>query len=309
MTSQDSLKGFPLIKTQAAGIDIGGEFHMVAIPEWLSDNPVRKFLACSEGLRDLAMFLKEHDITEAAMEATGIYWVPLFNLLEEQGIKPVLLDPKSLKGLPGRKSDVLDCQWILKAYSHDLGSACFVPDAETAELRELVRGRSTVDRDVSRVTNRMIRDLRLMNINLEIAVTDVQGETGMRIISAIVDGERDPHKLAAMKDPRCKNSEEEIVRHLDGVYTKSHLLNLAYNFNTYKHLMKTIRSYNEDILSFLRKIPTSSKYSKKNNGYKPQCLRDLVKGKSQTMYERTVDKLFIQEGHRILGVDLKKLKA
>jgi transposase len=166
---------------------------MVAIPDHLSVNPVRQFSFITSELTYLTVFLKEHDITEAALEATGVYWVPLFNILEENGIATVLLNPLSLKSITRKKSDMLDCQWILKIFSHDIiGTHCFIPDKETSGLRELVRCRAGLIADAAKNTNMMIKTLCLMNINLEMAVTDVQGETGIKIISAIVGGERNP---------------------------------------------------------------------------------------------------------------------
>jgi hypothetical protein len=241
-------EGFPLIKTHVAGIDVGASFHMVAIPANLSDKPVRDFSSLSKGVNELCEFLVDHEIEEAALEATGIYWVPLFNALERYGIKPVLINPRSLKGTPRKKSDVLDCQWILKNYSHGFGTTCFVPDAEITSLRELVRTREEVINQAADYTNRMIKHLRLMNINLEMAVTNIQGESGMKIITAIVNGERDPVKLAALRDPRCKKSAKEIAPYLDGIYVDSHVSILASHLCTYLHLQERIKHYDDLIL-------------------------------------------------------------
>ena len=218
---------YPEVISGVAGIDIGSEEHWVAIPQELSDNPVRRFAAYTDGLLALVAFLQEHKIKVAVMEATGIYFEPLFNLLEEKGIKPVLLSPRSLAGIP-KKSDVKDCQWLQKAYSHGFGNSCFVPDKTIIGLRQLCRARDDLNHAIRDYVNKMIKTLRQMSIDLEKAVTDIQGETGMRIISAIVeDGIRDPYRLASLSDPRCKLSRYEIEQHLNGVYTDFHLANLA----------------------------------------------------------------------------------
>lgn len=202
--AQPCAKGFPQVKTGVAGIDVGAKVNVAAI----SGNVARAFSPLSCGLKALAERLVEHGITEAAMEATGVYWAPLYNVLEMHGIKPVLLDPQSLSKLKKVnkanevKDDFRDAKSIQKLWSHGFGNACFVPDAETAGLRELVRARAKVVAQLADLANRMIKILRLMNINLEMAVTDVQGKTGMNIISAIVQGERDPDKLATLRDPR-----------------------------------------------------------------------------------------------------------
>jgi transposase len=300
---------FPQIKKMVAGIDIGSGFHMVAIPEHLDSEPVRKFDAHTPGLINLVGFLKEKGIVEAAMEATGVYWVPLFNLLEEAGIKPTLLNPRSLKAIPKKKSDVMDCRWILKVFSHGLVEGCFVPDAQTAGLRELVRARAKVVADAADHTNRMIRTLRLMNVNLEKAVSDIQGETGMRIIRAIVDGERNPLKLAQMRDPRCKLPVLEIAKHLDGVYEGYHLATLRQNLDFYDSALKAIHYYDAEILSYMRTIPTSPRYDEKKEGYVPVTLGEYSKDISRVTQERSTGRLFAKESGRILGVDLTAIEG
>ena len=297
---------FPTVRTHAAGIDVGAKFHVVAIPENLSDNPVRQFPPLTSGLQELVAFLKEHGITEAAMEATGVYWEPLYDILEKNGIKPFLLNPRSLKGLP-KKSDVLDCQWILKVFSHGFGTTCFVPDAETLGLRELVRARASVVEDAAQKINRMIKILRLMNINLEMAVTDIQGETGMRIIAAIIDGERDPKKLAALRDCRCKQSEREIAEHLNGVFSECHIFNLASNFRTHAHLLATLDEHDERILSYLRGMASAEGFDE--NDQAPPVPSERGAGMSRTTRERRTDALFAQEARRILGVDLSLVEG
>jgi transposase len=302
---------FPLVKTHAAGIDVGAQFHVVAIPEHLSDNPVREFSSLSRGLKELAGFLKEHGITEAALEATGVYWVPLFNVLEEHGIKPYLMNPRSLKSITRKKSDVLDCQWILKIFSHDIiGTHCFVPDKETSGLRELVRCRAGLIADAARNTNTIIKTLRLMNINLEMAVTDVQGETGMRIISAIVGGERNPNKLAAMRDQRCKHSAQEIAANLDGTFTGHHLTNLEIYHNTHEHYLKMIEKIDGEILAYLRTMPTSENHGGTYNNNRPfPDHKKPTAGQTRVKREKDFFGQVASECHRILGVDITLIEG
>jgi transposase len=309
VNEKKELEGFPLIKTHVAGIDVGAAFHVVAIPENLSKEPVRTFPSISEGIKDLCEFLKEHKIEEAALEATGIYFVPLLNALESYGIKPVLLNPHSLKGSPRKKSDVLDCQWILKNYSHGFGSACFVPDDMTAGLRVTVRGREQFISTAADCTNRMIKSLRLMNINLEMAVSDVQGASGMRIITSIVNGERDPVKLASLRDYRCKKSEGEIAKYLDGIYTEPHVNDLKANLCLYEQTQKIIKTYDDQILDYLRTMPTSKNYDEEENSYNPENLRDKINGKSKIVASKITGDLIASEAHRILGVDLQLVEG
>jgi transposase len=218
---------FPCLRFDVAGVDISASTHFVALPEGSTGPAVSEFVAETCGLVKIAELLKANNVKIVAMEATGIYWIPVYNHLEQAGFEVALLNPYSVKNIQGRKTDVLDCQWIRTVYSHGLVDKSFVPTKDMVAIREMVRMRMELVESSSREINHMIKFLRMMNINLERAVTDITGMTGMNIISAILSGERDPLALAQLRDPRCKKSAEEIATCLDGVYTVHHLAQLS----------------------------------------------------------------------------------
>ena len=174
---------FPLHCENVAGIDIGSEFHFATALEESPGQTIRKFSANTHGLREMAEFLKSKGGTRTVvLEATGCYWVAALNLLEEAGSNVALLNPRTVKGIPGKKTDVKDCQWIRDLYSHELVSTSFVPAKMMAPLRELVRMRMSLVQNFSARINQMIKNLRMKNINLEKAGSDVTGKMGMMII-------------------------------------------------------------------------------------------------------------------------------
>ena len=161
------------------------------------------------------------------MESTGIYWIPLFEVLELRGFQCCLISSRSIKRLPGRKSDVLDCQWIQTLHSYGLLQSSFRPEADLVSLRTLLRHRNQLIRQRSPHIQHMQKAMLQMNIQLSQALSDVTGETGLKIIRAIVAGERDPHQLATLRNPRCKKDENEIATTLTGTWRDEHLFMLA----------------------------------------------------------------------------------
>jgi transposase len=246
----------PEMLPNAAGIDIGSGEHYVAVPPDRPGQHVRHYAAETHGLRAMAEFLKEHGITHVGMEATGIYWIAPYNFLLEAGFTVCLLNPRSIKTVPGRKSDVLDCQWIQRLYSHGLAEECFVPPAINISLRELLRARKSLVQDRSADTNRMIKVLRAANINLERAVTDITGMTGLTIIEAIINGERDCLVLAGMRDRRCHKNTAEIAACLDGVYKENTVIMLKIFRDSFLFKTRQIESVDEEILELLKQFPS-----------------------------------------------------
>ena len=177
---------------------------------------VRVFGTITSELEAAADWLHQEGVKSVAIESTGTYWIPLYDLLEERGIEVVLVDARKLKRVPGRKTDMLDCQWIRKLHACGLLEACFRPSPMIRELRALARERANLKEALGSVVQRMRKALDWMNIKVHQAVTDLTGVTGMSILRAIVAGERDPLKLAQLRDRRCKKSEQEISEHLKG---------------------------------------------------------------------------------------------
>jgi transposase len=211
---------------EAAGIDVGGKSHYVAVPNDRAEQPVRQFGVYTRDLCDLAGWLQECGVKIVAMESTGVYWVPLYELLEQRGFEVLLVDARHVKGVHGRKSDVLDCQWLQQLLSYGLLRAAFRPREQFCTLRELNRIRNRTLRDQGRSVQHMQKAMTLMNIQLGRAISDVAGVTGQRIVRAIVDGQRDPKELAAYRDRRIKASEEEIAASLQGTWRAEHLFAL-----------------------------------------------------------------------------------
>jgi transposase len=225
---------FEPVHPNAAGVDVHSEFHFVAVPDDRDEQPVRRFGAFTEDLVNLADWLTACGITSVAMESTGVYWIPLFEFLDKRGFHVVLVDPRKLKSVPGRKSDVQDCQWLQQLHTFGLLAAAFRPDEQTCILRAYLRQRSLLVEESVRHIQRMQKSLEQMNVKLEKVLSDITGVTGMLIIDAILDGERDPDKLAELRDARCHNDEATIAKALHGQWRDEHLFALRQDRDMYR---------------------------------------------------------------------------
>jgi transposase len=219
-------QSLPVIHPNSAGIDIGASFHVVAIPPDKTEEPVKTFKAFTSDLHNMAKWLVSHNITTVAMESTGVYWVPVYEILEEYGLDVVLSNARDTRSVPGRKTDVNDAQWIQRLHACGLLKASFRPTTLVIELRSYLRVRERLLDYAAAHIQHMQKALTFMNIQLNLVVSDITGVTGMRIIRAIVDGERSPSKLASCRDNRCKSSEETIEHALKGNYQAEHIFAL-----------------------------------------------------------------------------------
>ncbi len=202
----------------AAGLDIGSREIWVSVPAERDPEPVRRFGTFTPDLQQLVDWLVACHIDTVAMESTGVYWIPVFELLERRGLEAWLVEPRQLKRVPGRKSDYLDCQWLQKLHSLGLLSASFRPDAEMRALRIYLRHRSELlERRAAHILH-MQKALQQMNLQLAQVLTDITGVTGLKILRAIVAGEHDPLKLAQLRNPACKSSSETIAQALTGTW-------------------------------------------------------------------------------------------
>ena len=206
------------IHLNAAGIDVGAEEVWVAIPPDRAEHSVRSFPTFTADLHRLADWLQQGGIETVAMEATGVYWIPLFEILEERGFEVYLVNARHLKNVSGRKTDVLDCQWIQQLHTYGLLSASFRPAEHIVALRSLVRHREMLVQSRSTHIQHMQKALTIMNVRLTHVLSDITGVTGMKILRAILAGERDPLVLAQFRDDRCAKSEAEIAKSLEGHY-------------------------------------------------------------------------------------------
>lgn len=215
-----------LTHPNAAGIDIGSASHFVAVPPDRDDQPVREFRSFTVDLTALADWLDACQVDTVAMESTGVYWIALFELLESRGFTVLLVNARHVKNVSGRKSDVLDCQWLQQLMTYGLLRGAFRPAQQVCVLRSLWRQREMLLRSQSRYVQHMQKALTQMNIQLANVIADVAGLTGQRILRAIVAGERDGHVLASMKDVRIRASEEQIAKSLQGNWRAEHLFAL-----------------------------------------------------------------------------------
>ena len=238
--------GLPQIRPLVAGIDIGSQSHYVCAP--VDDGTeVRVFGSTTAELVELADWLQQLAVESVAMESTGVYWIPLFELLDSRGMEVQLVDTRQLSRVPGRKTDVLDCQWIQLLHSCGLLQGCFRPGDAICHLRSLVRGKAALVAERTDWMRRMQKCLDQMNVRIHRAVSDINGTTGMAIMRAIIAGERDPAKLAQLRDPRCQKSEAAIAQELTGNWREDHLFNLKQALKMYDSISERLSEYQREI--------------------------------------------------------------
>jgi len=229
------LEALKQINFNAAGLDVGNDEIYVAVPEGRDEVSVRVFGTFTVDLYALADWLEACEIDTVAMESTGVYWIPIYEILEARGIEVCLVNARHAKNVPGRKTDILDCQWLQQLHTYGLLRASFRPEEEIRALRALVRHRENLIESMTREIQHMHKALQQMNVKLTNVITDITGLTGMLIMRDIVAGERDPEKLAQHRNVHCAQSEEEIAKSLQGHYKPEHVFELkqalaAYDF-------------------------------------------------------------------------------
>lgn len=241
-SSRPSPTQLTCLNPDVAGIDCGAAEHYVAVPPDRDPQPVQAFSTFTDGLQRLADWLTACRVNSVAMEATGVYWIPLYELLEARGFAVLLVNARHLKNVPGRKSDVSDAEWIRDLHGVGLLRGSFRPTATIVTLRAYLRHRQTLVESAGIYTQRMQKALLQMNLLLTQVVSDITGVTGLRILRDIVAGQRDPQRLAAHRDARCHASPAEIVAALTGQYRPEHLFVLQQNlelFDMCQHQLAT----------------------------------------------------------------------
>lgn len=246
-------KAFPIIYPNAAGIDISSKEHYVAVNPDSSDKPIRAFGSFTEDLHKIATWLKECKVDTVAMEATGIYWVSLFLVLEDAGFDVVLVTAKHVKNVRGKKTDVSDSDWIRQLHSCGLLSASFQPDAFTRKLRAYMRHRKNLIQMSATHINMMQKAFEQMNIKLQNVIADITGKSGQSIILAIINGERDPEKLYTYCDKRIKiEKKEDIIKSLNGVWKEEHVFELEQSYSLFNYYHVKIKECDKKIEEHLR---------------------------------------------------------
>lgn len=243
------------IQPDSAGIDLGSREHWVAGPPNQDNKPnVERFGTTTPELVRLAEWLKVQGIKTVAMESTGVYWIPLFEILDHRGFEVLLVNARQIRHVPGRKTDMLDCQWIQRLHACGLLRGSFRPSDDICRLRAMIRERSMMIEQRSDWVRRMQKSLDQMNVCIHQAVSDITGVTGMAIIRAIVNGERNPQVLARMRDRRCRKSEQQIAEFLTGTWRSEHLFNLHQALKIYDQICNVIEDYDLEISNYLAEL-------------------------------------------------------
>jgi transposase len=255
-TAATTATSLPTVQPMVAGIDVASSEHWVCGPRRGADGKptVRKFGTTTVDLEALADWLVAQGTTSAAMESTYVYWIPLYELLEARGIEPVLVNARQLHNVPGRKTDVSDCQWLQLLHSCGLLRGSFRPGDAISRLRALHRQMANLVAERTRCVQWMQKSLDQMNVQVHRAVTDLTGKTGMAIVRAIVAGERDPARLATHRDGRCRKSSDEIVKYLTGHWREDHLFNLASALRLYDVFEQMIAEYDTRLMQELQAL-------------------------------------------------------
>ena len=278
-----NLKVLPVIHPNAAGIDVGAKEHVVAVPCDRDPQPVRTFKAFTPELHELAAWLKRCGIETVALESTGIYWISLYEVLEQYGFEIRVVNARHVKHVPGRtKTDVLDCQWIQKLHSFGLLNGSFRPDQQIRQLRTYMRLRDNLVVNSAQAVHHMQKALFEMNVQLSNVISDVVGETGLYILEAIIAGERDPQQLAALCSSRIKASREMVAKSLHGNWDEALLFALRVALETYRFNQSKIQECDCCIQRHLAQFESRAEVSNSAQNLKTQL-------------------------HRVCGVDLTKI--
>lgn len=297
---QKAKKGFNVIRTQAAGIDLGSREHYVACPPKADGEAnVKHFGTTTPQLHLLCDWLEEEGIESIAMESTGVYWIPIYELLEDRGFEVLLANASSLSRVPGRKTDMLDCQWIQLLHSCGLLRGSFRPDEAICAVRAIKRQWSNLVRERTKAVQWMQKSLDQMNVKVHHAVSEITGKTGMSIVRAIVSGERDPYKLAENRDKRCKKSPDEIAEHLVGNWRSDHLFNLEMALNLYDHLQEIIVSYESKLLEKLEELQPPERKNESVPTHPNPIKEKAIKGRGDQELREAL--------WRLTGVDLTRI--
>lgn len=286
---------WPLINPNAAGVDLGSREHWVAVPADRSPAPVRRFGTFTSDLEALADWLQQCRITSVAMEATGVYWIPLFQILERRGFTVLLVNARQIKNVSGRKSDVADCQWIQRLHAYGLLGGSFRPADPYCVFRSYLRYRDELIAGRTTQIQHMQKALLQMNLQLHQVVAEIHGVSGLTIIEAILKGERNPLKLAALADPRVRCATAQIAKALVGDYRVEHLFQLQTAFDLYHTYEAKLLKCEEELDRELAQLPDRVDVQAKPLPSKAP--------------NKKIDEIFRQALYRKMGVDLTAVEG
>jgi transposase len=289
------------INPNAAGIDCGSAEHYVAVAPERDPNPIRCFKTFTADLHQLADWVCACGVATIAIEATGVYWIPVYEILEARGIQVVLVNARHVKNVPGRKSDVIDCEWLRQLHSVGLLRGSFRPAAAIATLRCYLRHRETLIETVTTTIQRMQKALVQMNLQLHLVISDIAGTTGLRILRDIVAGRTDPQQLAKHRDTRCRASETEIAGALTGNYKPEYVFVLKQNLDLFDVYQQQLQSCDVEIEAHLKALANSNTSTPRASLPAPR-----TKAKPRDNEPRFDVRPLL---HRITGTDLTQLHA
>ena len=295
--------GMPVLRPNVAGIDLGSQSHWVCGPtvDGLR-REVEQFGATTPELGKMVRWLQERNVVSVAMESTGVYWIAPHEVLEEQRLEVLLVDTRQLANVPGRrKSDRIDCKWIQRLHSCGLLRGSFRPPEQICMLRTLVRDKGRLVAERGDWVRRMQKSLDEMNVRVHRAVSDIQGATGMAIIRAIVQGERDARKLAQLREPGCRRSEQEIAEQLSGHWRQDHLFSLSQSLKMYDAINERMAAYDQEILQRLAEMEQAECKGKEAPELKNKNKAKMIRQRGEEPLRRGF--------FRMSGVDLTSIDA
>jgi transposase len=295
-----------VVHPNAAGVDVGNASHFVSVPPERDQTPVREFGSWTADLRRMVEWLKSCGIMTVVMQSTGVYWIAIYDVLEQAGFEVYLVNARGTKNLPGRKSDVQECQWLRKLHTYGLLRKSFRPPEQIREVRTLWRLRSRVLEDSSRSVQHIQKALTTMNVQLANAISDVSGVTGMAIVEAILEGQRDPHELAKLRDSRIQASEEEIAHSLEGNWQRDVLFELRQVVETYKFHRGQLTTIDTELQKYMSALPTREPVGEASADVSKMTakLRKKLKANRKSKDNRPAFDLGTELA-RLMGVDLR----
>jgi transposase len=290
--------GLEVIHPHAAGVDVGNSAHYVAVRPDRDSQPVRRFECFTADLHRLADWLQSCRVKTVALQSTGVYWIPLYDILEERGFEVYLVNARHTKNLPGRKSDVQESQWLLKLHTYGLLNNSFQPTSEIRVLRTYWRQRAEHARGIGTCIQRMQKALTQMNLQLANVISDLSGVTGQRIVRAILAGVRDPRKLAELSDARIRASKDEIAKSLEGNWRQELLFVLQQEIEMYDVYQRRIAECDQQLQKHLTSFADT---------VTPQAKEEEPKNKKTKPNKNTPQFHLSGELQRITGVDLTRI--
>lgn len=292
--------GLPVIRPNVAGIDLGSTEHWVCGPVGKDDTVnVRVFRTTTPQLAELAAWLKSQGVESVAMESTHVYWIPVYELLESQGFEVLLVNARQVRSVPGRKTDMQDCQWIQLLHSCGLLRGSFRPSDAICRIRAIQRQASNLVAQRTRCVQWMQKALDQMNVQVHRAVTDITGHTGMSIIRAIVAGERDPEKLASFRHGRCRKTAAEIAEHLTGNWRAEHLFNLESALQLFEQLEEMLERYESRVLEEIESLQPPERKNLEPGPHPSKAKQIAMKARGEQELRTIL--------YRFSGVDLTRI--